>query len=277
METAPPVPLSLTPVELIRLYEITKRTTREKARLFVSVMGVLRLYALTSMEGTAASRHDLFGLPRTLDDSDYPAVTKEASGRSWQATFLDALVRHGYAKLAVVDGQRLYKPGDVKKLQDMVSNAVLVRTDELKALLWPSQYGSQEEEPVEEEQTEVEEPPSPEAPAGVDVIEKVANTLQEVAQHLSGLYKTTGEQNQRSIALSQALDGLAGRLESGLKQFEVVAGEEGRRVNAQLLELLTRHGEIDVRKKSLINQLEAESRKAEQVLTQISETLKRGS
>jgi hypothetical protein len=279
MEIASPVQPNYTPLELIRLYEINKRTPREKARLFVSVTAVLRLYALTSMPDTAASRGDLFGLPRTVEPSDYPSVAKEASGRNWQAHFLEELVNHGYAEQVQKEGQRLYKAANAKKLETLVVSITKLETSELKAMLWPSQYASQDDVPEETEETASEEPEQESsANLGVtEVIERVASNLGEVAQHLSSLYETTSESNNRSVALGQTLDAIAGRLETGLRKFEEVAGEEGRRVNAQLLELLTRHTEIDIRKKSLINQLEAESRKAEQVLSLIAETLKRGS
>jgi hypothetical protein len=252
----------ITPDEIAELLGINKTTlNRNKARVYLATLVLLRL----STSGT--TRKELFA-PGSDADETVPTLRKEGSGRGWQSDYLAALAERGVIEESTGGGTKVYFLTDALVRDSIIDNVIAGNQEMLKAILWPQDYVPIVAEGEDgEESEEDDDEPVPE------ILSIVASRLGDVGQHLSALYQTSEKSTDSSIKTQTALTEVATRLEIMLARFEYVVGEDERRIRAGLMDMVTRLQESETRKKSLMNQLEAESRKAEAVLDAIQTLL----
>lgn len=279
-EKAEVVHVTPTPKDWAKAIDLDKTANRAKARLYLAGLAIVRLQSETPL-----TRNQLFA-PAGDHEDGIKSIPKEGMGRSWQNDFLEMLTAANLAVSITGPSGKMYVSGDNEKRALVVYNMLYGNQSGLKLLLWPKDYDAPtaaeirdaSEQPIEEEEDEEveEERVAPAEPGpSVDVISKVAERLSEVAQHLGELYRQTQKSTEATEQSGTALTELASRMESALGQMERVAGEEKRRLYAELSELVTKMNENEIRKKSLMNQLEAESRRSEATMQKIKELLER--
>jgi hypothetical protein len=271
------------PREFAAKIELNKQSNRMKARLYLAGVALSRL-----LVDFPQSRTDLFS-PGGEHEAGIKALIKEGSARAWQTDFLEILVASGVANVEISKNGRSYTLADSDKKKLLVKNMLDGDQSGLKLLLWPKDYDAPTaaeiraasdggkriifDEGEEEEEALVEETQEPQQDEAVGVLDKVAGSLTEVAGHLGELYKANEKTNAITAESSVHLRALTERLEIGLKQLEVLANDEKRRIYGELGDLISKAAETEIRKKSLFSQLESESRRSETTIQKIKELL----
>lgn len=258
------------------------RSDRAKGRLFLAAVAIVNL-GCTTLTKSPVTRQQLFVAPNNRLMS-LPCVSKEYAAKAWQNDFIMMLVTSGCCRVVQLEsGAKAYLGDDIVLLSRFNRALIAGDFDFLKLLLWPAQYGAPSAKDFKEAEKQAEEAPSSDPAAveqegpAVDIIEKVALNLKGVADHLGELYNQVKEQssitkdlNTNFVLLveeaSSKFSAVVSRLDTIAQTLEKVSVERAREDREDLRDVMTRLVESDVRKRSLINQLEGESRKVEALL-----------
>jgi hypothetical protein len=246
-----------------------KQLNRSQAWFLLASIAVRRLAAGEKKW----TRAELF-LPAGDEMLESPELRKQGNAKQWQNTFLDRLVHAEVVERSTEKHTHEYSAADLEALRRIVED---VRNDEgvlLKRYIWPNQYPEEiDEGPIEEETLEEEEH---ELPTATSAVTEVAEQLSTMVKHLLALVSVSKTNSETIVEFSAFLkeirEDVAEVKKSALETHQhmrniadKLAGEERR----QLTELAAVAVETNARRKSLLNQLEAQMRKDEGLVDSI--------
>lgn len=240
---------------------------------------VLSIHALTVMlghapDGTFSTRKDMFTLHRSIRHEK--CVANEVFAKSWQKVFLDRTEEIGLTEKTLTGRESAYRIADGKSTEviKMVSDAVHLDGLSLRKVLWPGQYGNDEEAQEPEEAHEAQEARQDGA---VEVLTELVGQLTSVAESMShvndsmravleGLSELGEQSRERERRAQDSLERILASLSAVVSRLDT----EDRDAIVSMKDRLV---EIQTRRRSLSNQLESEIVREEKLIEEIGSVL----
>jgi hypothetical protein len=262
----PPVKDTLRELESM----ISDAGTKNRARY------VLSIHALTVMlgyspDGTFSTRKDMFTLRKSIRHEK--CVANEVFAKSWQKVFLDRTEEVGLTEKTLTGRESAYRIADgrTNEVIKMVSDAVHLDGLSLRKILWPGQYGDDEEAQEPEEAQEARQD------GAVEVLTELVGQLTSVAESMShvndsmkailtGLSELGEQSRERERRAQDSLERILGSLSSVVSRLDTEERDA-------IVSMKDRLVEIQTRRKSLSNQLESEVVREEKLIEEIDSVL----
>lgn len=250
----------------------SEANTKNRARFVLSI-SALAVFLSRVPDGEFSTRKDLFKIPNLPHDK---CLANEAMAKAWQKAFLDRTEEIGLTEKTISGRDNVYRIADGKTdaVIMMVSEAVHDGGQSLRRILWPGQYGQEEEG---EEDAAEEQAQSEGQKGAVEVLSELVGQLTAVADSMGHVHRSMesvlsrlteiGDQGKTREEKAEAfLEGIQKSLSSIVSRLD----SEDRGALASIKDRLA---EIQARRKSLSNQLEAEAAREEKLLEELRSAL----
>ncbi len=231
---------------------------------------VLTLIALTRLvEKYPNTRKELLSAY-----SDFPKPGKQIEPATkqvdWFKALLDRMITQGLVERTMEGSTMLYQgvPSQQQRMESILLDAMHNNGQEVKHLLWPNEYPLQEPASAPEREAVTETEPEKEQ-EGVNLIQELTSqlmtTLSPLAQHLGGIYEKLEALETKMADHVTSMEKIGPSIDQKFAAFA-----KQLEVRTILQGISERVAEQQSRRKSLINQLAADSVREEKVLADLA-------